>query len=58
MWSMNNTSERSGVGDWGAHLSGPPAPGGVIAPVRQWSSTQLTLPLGPGDSDLPLPLQI
>ena len=30
----------------------------VTAPVRQWSSTQLTLPLGPGDSDLLLPLQI
>lgn len=23
LWSMNNTSESSGLGDWGAHLSGP-----------------------------------
>ena len=23
LWSMNNTSESSGLGDWGAHLLGP-----------------------------------
>ena len=50
---------KSGVQGWetGVLISQGP-PGGVTAPVRQWSSTQLTLPLGPGDSDLLLPLQI
>lgn len=56
LWSMNNISKRSGW-ETGVLISQAP-PGGVTAPVRQGSSTHLTLPLGAGDSDLPLPLQI
>ena len=56
LWSVTNISKRSGW-ETGVLISQAPL-GGVTAPVRQWSSTHLTLPLGAGESDLLLPLQI